>query len=251
MLKDKVVMVTGGGAGIGRATALILAREGARVVIAERNGKAGEESVALIEQAGGEAAFALCDVAKESDVEAAVALAVSRFGRLDGAFNNAASPENIGGLFQSTENDFDRIMAVNVKAVWFCLRAQISQMQKQGDGLGAIVNTSSGAGLRGMAAMPVYSASKHAVVGMTKSVALEFAATGIRINAVCPGVVDTAMIDGVIGGNEKLRRGFVASQPNGRMAAPSEIGEAVAWLLSDAASFVTGIAMPVDGGMVS
>jgi len=249
-LKDKVIMVTGGGSGIGRATCLILAREGAKVIVCDLNQTSGDETVQLVQAAGGEAQFALTDVSDETQVEAAVSQAVSAYGRLDGAFNNAGMPEKLSGLLACSEQTFDRLMSINVKGLWFCMRAQIKQMQKQ-DGTGSIVNTSSGAGLRGMAAMPVYSASKHAVVGLSKSVALEFATTGIRINAVCPGVVDTGMIDSVIGGNERVRKGFVASQPNGRMAAPSEIGEAVVWLLSDAASFVTGAAMPVDGGMVS
>ena len=249
-LKDKVIMVTGGGSGIGRATCLILAREGAKVIVCDLNQTSGDETVQLVRAMGGEAQFALTDVSDETQVEAAVSQAVSAYGRLDGAFNNAGMPEKLSGLLACSEQTFDRLMSINVKGLWFCMRAQIKQMQKQ-DGTGSIVNTSSGAGLRGMAAMPVYSASKHAVVGLSKSVALEFATTGIRINAVCPGVVDTGMIDSVIGGNERVRKGFVASQPNGRMAAPSEIGEAVVWLLSDAASFVTGAAMPVDGGMVS
>ena len=249
MLDGKVVMVTGAGSGIGRAASLILAQAGAKLIIVDVDRAGGEESVRLVGAAGGEGAFVPADVSNEAEVEAAVARADALYGRLDGAFNNAAVPENVGGLFGSDLAQVERILSVNIKGVLLCLRAQIRQMQKQR--AGSIVNTSSGAGLRGMPAMPVYAASKHAVVGLTKSVALEFAASGIRVNAICPGVVDTPMIDGVIGGSDKLRQGFTASQPNGRMAQPREIGEAAAWLLSDAASFVTGAAVPVDGGLVA
>lgn len=249
-LKGKVIMVTGAGSGIGRAASLILAREGASVLVADLDPAGGAQTVGLVAEAGGAAAFVQTDVSEEAQVEAAVAQAVALYGRLDGAFNNAAVPEHVGGLFGSDNARVERILSVNIKGVLLCLRAQIRQMQTQGGG-GSIVNTSSGAGLRGMAAMPIYAASKHAVVGLTKSVALEFAASGIRVNAICPGVVDTPMIDGVIAGSDKLRRGFTASQPNGRMAQPREIAEAAAWLLSDAASFVTGAALPVDGGLVA
>lgn len=249
MLEGKVIMITGAGSGIGRATSLILARAGAKLLIVDLDQASGKETERLVEAAGGEGAFVSADVSNEAEVDAAVAWGVAHYGRLDGAFNNAAVPENIGGLFGSDLAHVERILAVNIKGMLLCLRAQIRQMHKQG--AGSIVNTSSGAGLRGVPTMPVYAASKHAVVGLTKSVALEFAASGIRVNAICPGVVDTPMIDVVIGGSDKLRRGFTASQPNGRMAQPCEIGEAAAWLLSDAASFVTGAAMPVDGGLVA
>ena len=248
LLAGKCVMVTGAGSGIGRAAARIMAREGARLLLADIDLASAEETADLVRGAGGEAVAVVCDVAREAEVDAAVASAVRSYGRLDGAFNNAGFPEKPVGILGSTEGTFDRVLTVNVKGVWFCLRAQIRQMQRQG-GTGAIVNTASTAGLRGAVMMPAYSAAKHAVIGMTKSVALELARTGLRVNAVCPGVVDTPMAQGVMEGDERVRRGFLAAQPGGRFGEPREIGEAAAWLLSDAASFVTGIAMPVDGGM--
>jgi len=248
MLAGKSVMATGAGSGIGRAAAQIMAREGARLLLADINLASAEETVDLVRGAGGEAAAVACDVSSETEVDAAVMMAVRLYGRLDGAFNNAGFPEKPVGILGGTEEEFDRILTVNVKGVWFCLRAQIRQMQKQG-GTGAIVNTASTAGLRGAVMMPAYSAAKHAVIGMTKSVALELARTGLRVNAICPGVVDTPMAQGIMEGDARVRRGFLAAQPGGRFGEPREIGEATAWLLSDAASFVTGVAMPVDGGM--
>ena len=246
-LTGKVVMATGAASGIGRAACRIFAREGATVLVTDLDAAGGAETVDLIRQAGGTADFILVDVADRSQVEAAVDHAVACYGRLDGAFNNAAVPEHFTSLLEASEESFDRIMAVNVRGVWHCLRAQARQMRRQGGG-GAIVNTASTAGLRGTALMAIYSASKHAVIGLTKSAALEFARTGPRVNAVCPGVVETPMMQSVAA-DDRARRAFLASQPNGRFGTPEEIGEAAAWLLSDAAAFVTGVAMPVDGGM--
>jgi NAD(P)-dependent dehydrogenase (short-subunit alcohol dehydrogenase family) len=250
LLTGKVVMVTGAGSGIGRASALIFAREGARVLVADIDRAGGEASAESVRQAGGEAVFAQVDVSDAGQVDAAVAQAVASFGRLDGGFNNAALPEALTGLLDATEEAYARIMDVNVRGVWLCMRAQVRQMKAQGDG-GAIVNTASAAGLRGTNKMAIYSASKHAVVGLTKSAALEFARSGPRVNAVCPGVIDTPMLHSIIDDSERARQGFMASQPNRRFGRPEEIGEAAAWLLSDAASFVTGVAMSVDGGLMS
>ena len=249
MLAGKTILITGAASGIGRATSLICAREGAAVIVVDLNRGGGEETVAQIVREAGKAAFVRADMASGADIDAAVAFAVERHGRLDGAFNNAALPEPFTPMLDADDDMFDRIMTVNVKGVWHCMRAEIRQMKAQGSG--AIVNTASVAGLRGANRMPIYSASKHAVVGLTKSAALEFARAGLRINAVCPGVIDTPMLQGVVAGNERAEANYRAQQPIRRFGQPQEIGEAVAWLLSDAASRVTGIAMPVDGGMMS
>jgi NAD(P)-dependent dehydrogenase (short-subunit alcohol dehydrogenase family) len=250
LLAGKVVMVTGAASGIGRASSAIFAREGAKVVVCDVNRDGGQETVEQIRGAGGEAAFIATDVSDKTQADAAVAFAVSTFGRLDGGFNNAALPEPLTNFLDATDEMFDRIMQVNVRGVWLCMRAQIRQMQAQGPG-GAIVNTASAAGLRGVNKMAIYAASKHAVVGLTRSVALELARTDLRVNAVCPGAIETPMLESIVGVSDRVRQGFLGSQPNRRFGKPSEIGEAVAWLLSDAASFVTGHAMSVDGGMAS
>ena len=247
LLTDRVVMATGAASGIGRAACLIFAREGASVLVTDIDAVGGAETVDLIRDAGGVGEFIALDVADGAQIEAAVDYAVSVFGRFDGAFNNAAAPERFTSLLDGTEETFDRLIAINVKAVWRCMRAQARQMRLQGGG-GSIVNTASTAGLRGAGLMPIYSATKHAVIGLSKSAAMEFAKTGPRVNALCPGVVDTPMMQGVAS-DERARSAFLAAQPNGRFGRPEEIGEAAAWLLSDAASFVTGVAMPVDGGM--
>jgi NAD(P)-dependent dehydrogenase (short-subunit alcohol dehydrogenase family) len=246
-LTGKVIMATGAASGIGRAACQIFAREGARVLVTDRDPAGGGETVDLIRRAGGTAEFRATDVANHDQVEAAVAFAVATWGRLDGAFNNAGAPEAFTPLLEASEATFDRIMAVNVRGVWLCLRAQVRQMRAQGGG-GAIVNTASTAGLKGAGLMAIYSASKHAVIGLTKSAALEFARTGPRVNALCPGVVETPMMRAVAA-DDRARRAFLAAQPGGRFGTPEEIGEAAAWLLSDAAAFVTGVAMAVDGGM--
>lgn len=248
MLAGKTILITGAASGIGRAASLVCAREGAAIVVVDIDRDGGEATVEQVRHEGGSAAFTRADMASPAEIEAAVAFAVKRHGRLDGAFNNAALPEPFTPLLDGTDDTFDRIMAVNVKGVWRCMRAEARQMMAQG--AGAIVNTASVAGLRGANRMAIYSASKHAVVGLTKSAALEFARAGLRVNAVCPGVIDTPMLRGVVAGNERAEANYRAQQPNRRFGQPQEIGEAVAWLLSDAASLVTGVAMPVDGGMM-
>jgi NAD(P)-dependent dehydrogenase (short-subunit alcohol dehydrogenase family) len=250
ILADKVVMVTGAASGIGRASANIFAREGAKVVACDVNRAGGEETVAQIQGAGGQAAFATVDVTSREQVDAAVALAVSTYGRLDGAFNNAAIPEPLTALLDGAEEMFERIMQVNVRGVWLCMRAQVRQFRQQGGG-GAIVNTASAAGIKGVNKMPIYAASKHAVIGMTKSAALELGRHDIRINAVCPGSIDTPMLNSIISVSNTVRQSFLGSQPNRRFGEPGEIGEAVAFLLSDHASFVNGAAMSVDGGLAA
>ncbi len=248
-LANKVILVTGGGSGIGRAASLVCAREGARVVVADLNADGAAETAAHIAAAGGHAQPLRTDVTSGDDVNAAIGFVVRTFGRLDGAFNNAGIVEPSARFAEAADETFDRVMAVNVKGVWHCMRAELRHMIQQGSG--AIVNTASVAGLRSAGRMAIYSASKHAVVGLTKSAALEYARSGLRINAVCPGVIDTPMLQSIMDDSERPRDSFVRQQPNRRLGQPGEIGEAVAWLLSDAASFVTGVAMPVDGGMMA
>lgn len=250
LLDGKVVMVTGGASGIGRAACQVMAREGAQVLVVDLNREGGEATAGIITQAGGTAAFQPADVSSEADVDAAVQAAVARFGRLDGAFNNAAIPEPLEGLADADQAMFDRIMSINVRGVWLCMRAEVHQFRAQGGG-GAIVNTASAAGLVGVSRMAIYAASKHAVVGLTRSAALEYARSGPRVNAVCPGAIETPMLHDIIDGNERAREGFSRSQPNGRFGQPEEIAEAACWLLSDAASLVTGTTLSVDGGLTA
>jgi len=249
-LAGKSTIITGGGSGIGRATALIAAREGARVIIGDVSERDGAETVRMVREQGGEAEFVRCDVARASDADALVAAAVKKFGRLDCAFNNAG----IAGAQRKTadygEEEWDRIMAVNLKGVWLCMRAEIRQFLAQ-KSPGAIVNTASAAGLVASHSMPAYTAAKHGVVGLTKCAAIEYARAAIRINDVCPGVVDTPLVAGMIAEQPKLAGRLDQVEPVGRKARAGEIGEAVAWLLSDAASFVTGASISVDGGLTA
>ena len=248
-LAGKVALVTGGGSGIGQATALIFAREGAKVVVADITVDGGEETVRQIQAAGGDATFVKTDVSQAAEVEALVNKTVETYGQLDCAFNNAGIEGAAKPTTECTEEEFDRTIAVNVTGVWLCMKYEIQHMLSHGGG--SIVNTASAAGLIGIPSAPDYTASKHAVVGLTKTAALEYAKSGIRVNAVCPGAVQTPMIARsaqAIPGFDEIA---VAMEPVGRFGQSSEIGEAVVWLCSDAASFVTGIPMSVDGGMVA
>lgn len=242
----KVALVTGGGAGIGRATAIAFAREGAKVVIGNRNSEAGNAVVKEIEDAGGEASFLRTDVSLEEDVKALVDHAVSRFGRLDVAFNNAGIGGLAGPIADQTSENFDEVISINVKGVWLSMKYQIQQMLKTGGG--AIVNNSSVGGLLGFAGIGIYSASKHAVMGLTKSAALEYSSHGIRVNAVNPAVIRTAMAEGLARGHKVKPDDLGAMHPIGRIGEPHEVADAVLWLCSDKASFVTGTATCVDGG---
>jgi NAD(P)-dependent dehydrogenase (short-subunit alcohol dehydrogenase family) len=239
MTDRKVAIVTGGNSGIGRATAVALAKEGVKVSIAARRAKEGEETVRLVKEAGSEGIFVKTDVANEDDVRSLVEETVKTYGRLDYAFNNAGIEETMTPLVEQTSNVFDQIMNVNAKGVWLSMKYEIPQMISTGGG--AIVNTSSMAGLMGFPQTPIYVASKHAVLGLTKSAALEYAKSGIRINAVAPGGVETDL----------SKRTGVVEHPIGRIAYPEEIANAVVWLLSDKASFVLGHTLLVDGGYVS
>jgi len=249
LASQKVAIITGGSSGIGRATAVALAKEGVRVVIAARRAQESEETLELVKKAGSDGIFVKTDVTREHEVEQLVELAVGKYGRLDYAFNNAAMVEDSTSFVDQTSAVFDNIMNVNVKGVWLSMKYEIPQMLKNGGG--AIVNNSSGLGVIGMPQFPVYIASKHAVLGLTKSAALEYAKSGIRINAVAPGAIETEMYEQFVGGNKQLKETMIAMHPIGRVGKPEEIANAVVWLLSDKASFVTGHTLLVDGGLVS
>ncbi|MFQ5878971.1 MAG: SDR family oxidoreductase [Dehalococcoidia bacterium] len=252
-LEDKVALITGGSSGIGRASSVAFAREGAKVIVADVDAEGGEETVRMIEDTGGEATFVKADVSKAAEVEAMVSKAVETHGRLDCAFNNAGI---VGPSFVTatnwTEEDWDRVISINLKGVWLCMKYEIPQMLRQGGG--AIVNTSSAAGLVGSPmgmSGAAYVASKHGVIGLTKTAALEFAKQGVRVNAVCPSWIRTPMTESLAGGDPELAAQIAARYPMGRAGTPEEVAEAVVWLCSDAASFVTGHAMTVDGGYVA
>lgn len=239
----KVALVTGASGGIGRASALAFAASGAKVMVSDVQDDKGAETVALIEQAGGRAAFFHCDVSDEGQVAALVAATVERFGRLDFAHNNAGI--NRPGSNEWDSEDWHLSIRVNLDSVMFCMRAEIAAMLETGGG--AIVNTASVNGLVGNPSQPGYCASKHGVVGLTRSAALRYAKEGVRVNAVCPGVVDTPMVE-QIAKIPHYRAAMEAMTPMGRMAQASEIANAVLWLCSDQASFVTGHPLVIDGG---
>jgi NAD(P)-dependent dehydrogenase (short-subunit alcohol dehydrogenase family) len=248
-LDGKVALVTGAGSGIGRFTALAFAREGARVVVSDIVVEGGEETVKQIKEVGGEAFFIRTDVSKAADVEAMVNKAVETYGRLDCAANNAGINGPIVTTTDCTEEDWDRVVGIDLKGVWLCMKYEIPQMLKHGSG--AIVNTSSMAGIVGFPAQPPYVASKHGVLGITKTTALEYGTQGIRVNAVCPGVVHTSMVDSLLDSIPDVIDSLNKLAPIGRIGQPEEIAEAIVWLCSDAASFVTGHALAVDGGYVA
>jgi NAD(P)-dependent dehydrogenase (short-subunit alcohol dehydrogenase family) len=244
----RVALVTGAASGIGRATAIAFAAAGARVVLADIDAEAGAAVQLQIERTGGEAFFHRTDVAQAAEVEALVRETLARYGRLDCAFNNAGIEEEHHKLAESEEAMFDRMMAINVKGVWLCMRAEIGLMLEQGGG-GAIVNTASVAGLVGAPRHAIYAASKHAVVGLTKSAAAEYGKKGIRINSVCPGVIRTPMLERALQREPGWEQSLVALHPIGRLGEVEDVVSAVLWLCSDGAGFVTGHQLVVDGAM--
>ncbi len=248
-LDGKVALITGAGSGIGRASALAFAREGAKVAVADIVVEGGEETVRMVKEAGGEAFFIKVDVSNAADVEAMVNAVVDTYGRIDCAYNNAGIEGRLASTDEYPEDVFDKVIDINLTGVWLCMKYELPHMLKQGGG--AIVNTASGAGLIGVSGMSAYVASKHGVIGLTKTAALEYAKSGIRVNAVCPGLIQTPMVERITAEQPQLGEALVAAEPVGRTGKPEEIAESVVWLSSDAASFVTGHAMSVDGGFVA
>jgi len=246
-LRGKVAIVTGGTSGIGRDTAVLFAERGAKVAVAGRREAEGNETVALIKKAGGDGFFLKTDVAKASDVETLVKKTVEKYGRVDVAFNNAGIEGAWTPMVEQSEADFDQVVAINLKGVWLCLKYELQQMLKQGGG-GAIVNMSSVAGLMGAAGAGTYVATKHGVIGLTRTAALEMSSHKIRVNAVCPAVIDTPMGDRIFG---TIRAQMEAMHPIGRFGTPREVSEAVLWMCSDGAGFMTGHYIVVDGGLLA
>ena len=248
-LDGKVAIVTGAGTGIGRAAALAFVREGARVLVAGLEPERLAETVELVRAAGGEALASHTDVADPAQAAAMVEAALAAWGRLDCAFNNAGIEGDTAPLADCTLENWQRVIAVNLTGTFLCLRAEIPAMLRGGGG--AVVNCASVAGLVGFGGIPAYTASKHGVVGLTKAAALDYATSGVRVNAVCPGVIQTAMVDRFTGGSPEAVAAMTAMQPVGRLGRPEEVAALAVWLCSDAASFVTGEAIAVDGGFVA
>ncbi|KQO93415.1 glucose 1-dehydrogenase [Methylobacterium sp. Leaf91] len=240
---EKVVFVTGAASGIGRAAALAFAAEGARVAIADRSKATLEDLRAEIEAAGGEVLAIRCDVSLPEEVEAAIARTVERFGRLDCAFNNAGVENRATPVHEIELDEWDRILGINLRGTFLCMKYELAQMVRQGGGV--VVNTSSGAGIRGVAGGAAYAASKHAIIGLTRSAALDYARNNIRVNAILPGNIETPMMDRFTGGDVQKA---IDLEPVGRLGKPEEIAEAVLWMCSDLGGFVTGAATVIDGG---
>lgn len=249
LLGGKVALVTGAASGIGRATALAMAREGARVLVADLQEAEAQKLIGEIQAGGGDAHFVRTDVTREADIEALVAAALERWDALDCAVNNAGITGAGGPIQDLSLEQWSRTIAVNLTSVFLCMKHELRAMQARGSG--AIVNMASGAGIIAVPGLSPYCASKHGVMGLTKTAAAENARTGVRVNAICPGSTDTPMLRGAMAASPQMEKLILASQPGGRLGLPEEIAEAAVWLCSDRASFVTGEAMLVDGGAVN
>jgi NAD(P)-dependent dehydrogenase (short-subunit alcohol dehydrogenase family) len=245
-MTGRVALVTGGSSGIGKATALAFAAEGATVVIASRNPDTSEAVASGIRDAGGQALWIRADVTQAAQVEATVKRVIETYGRLDYAFNNAGSGGRGGWIAELDEVDWDKTIDGFLKSVWLCMKYEITEMLKLGGG--AIVNNSSVDGLRAFPWDPAYSAAKHGVIGLTKSTAMQYATKGIRINAVCPGWIRTPATEGILARDPRAEEGMILHQPIDRLGRPEEVAQAVVWLCSEKASLILGVAMPVDGG---
>ncbi len=243
---EKVAFITGAGTGIGRAAALAFAREGAKVIATGLSDKNVQETANLVKKSGGTALPINCDVTNEEDIISALDQTIKIFGRLDFAFNNAGIEQPLKPVIDITLKEWDQLLAVNLKGVFLCMKHQIPLLLKQGGGV--IVNTSSGAGVKGFRGQAAYAATKHGLIGLTKSAALDYADANIRINAVCPGIIETPMMDRFTEGTNEGRERVIAQEPVGRMGKPEEIAETVIWLCSDAGAFTVGAAIVVDGG---
>lgn len=249
IFEGKVALVTGGSFGIGQATAIAFAKRGAKLAIADWIEDKEQATLKKVQAEGVEAMFIRCDVSDNMAVKSMVEKIVKAYGRLDFAFNNAGIEGATANTHECSEENWHKTLNVNLTGVWLCMKNEIAVMLQQGKG--AIVNCASVAGLIGFPGLPAYVVSKHGVIGLTKTAALENAKLGIRVNAVCPGVIRTPMIDRITGKDKEVEKQYVSMEPVGRMGEPSEVAEAVVWLCSDSASFVTGHAMPVDGGWIA
>jgi NAD(P)-dependent dehydrogenase (short-subunit alcohol dehydrogenase family) len=245
----KAALVTGAASGIGRATALAFARDGAAVAVADVAKDANDTTAQMINDQGGRALAITCDVTSDDDVRAALDTMLGEFGRLDIAFNNAGVEQPVKPLTEITPDEWDRVMSISLKGAYTCMKHQIPLMLR--DGGGAIVNTSSGAGIKDFKGQAAYAAAKHGIIGLTKSAALDYADAGIRINAICPGIIDTEMMQRFTGGTSQGRQSVIDQEPIGRMGTPEEIASAVLWLCSDEAAFTIGHALVVDGGQTT
>ena len=249
-MKGKVALVTGGSSGIGRATCIRFAQEGAAVVLGARRVAEGEQTAQLVRETGGEALFVRTDVTQPADVQGLVSACLARYGRLDYACNNAGTEGAIAPLVECSEAQWDAIIGTNLKGVWLCMKAELPAMRAHGGG--AIVNVASVAGLIGFAGLGPYVATKHGIIGLTKTAAMEHAQDHIRVNVVCPGLIDTGMADRFTGGPQTdVERFLISLKPMRRRGASAEVAEAIVWLCSDAASYVTGHSMVVDGGFMT
>lgn len=247
-LKNKVAFISGASSGIGKATAMAFASAGAKTALCDLNIEEGKKLARLLSEKS-ESIFIQCDVANSADIKNAIAECTAKFGHIDYAFNNAGIEGEQGMTPDCSEENWNRVIDVNLKGVWLAMKYQLPQMLKQG--FGSIVNCSSIAGLVGFTGIPAYTASKHGVIGLTKTAALEYAKKNIRVNAVCPGVIQTPMIDRFTHGEKQIQNQLIAGEPVGRVGQPEEIANAVLWLCSDQSSFVTGNSLVIDGGWVA